>query len=45
MLKYVIPRAPQVASEHQQPQQQGEDSNGFNIKVNPNHEEKQNLFQ
>ena len=45
MLKYVIPRAPQVACEHQQPQQQGEDSNGFNIKVNPNHEAKQNLFQ
>jgi len=47
MLKYVT-KSPQVASEHQQPQQQaqqGENSNGFNIKVNPNHEAKQNLFQ
>jgi len=45
MLKYVT-ESPQVASEHQQPQQQDEDSNGFNIKVNPNqHEAKQNLFQ
>ena len=43
MLNYVT-KSPQLVSEHQQPQQQDEGSNGSNIKVNPN-QAKQNLFQ
>ena len=43
MLNYVT-KSPQITSEHQQPQQQDEGSNGSNIKVNPN-QAKQNLFQ
>ena len=42
MLNYVNKRT-RITSKHQQPQQD-EDSNGFNIKVNPNQHEAKKIF-